>query len=49
MVPPVNLSLLERGVKEKEFSRRLYLLSEGTLTEPQFLEKLITGIPSQGL
>lgn len=45
MVPPVNLSLLERGVKEKEFSRRLYLLSEGTLTEPQFLEKLITGSP----
>ena len=42
MVPPINLSTLTRNTIEKPLSRRLYLLSEGTLTEPSFLISLIT-------
>lgn len=39
---PLNLSTVERLVGERPDARRVFILSEGTNTEPEFLEKVLT-------
>lgn len=45
MVPPINLNLVERVTSIKKKRRKLFLLSEGTLTEPYFLQSVLTASP----
>lgn len=45
MMPPINLDIIIRPTATKDTHRKLYLLSEGTLTEPSFLEAIITRSP----
>ena len=41
-MPPLNLKKIARDIQEKPDARRLFLLCEGTNTEPSFLEKVLT-------
>lgn len=45
MAPPVNLKEITRNVEVRDKYRRLYLLSEGTLTEPEVLNSILTRSP----
>ncbi len=45
MAPPVNLKEITRSIEVREKYRRLYLLSEGTLTEPEVLNSILTRSP----
>lgn len=42
MAPPINLRLIERNQPTREKNKRIYLLCEGTLTEPSFLHAILT-------
>lgn len=41
-MPPINLKKIVRETQERPDARRLFLLCEGTNTEPGFLEKVLT-------
>ena len=41
-MPPLNLKRIHRETQERPDARRLFLLCEGTNTEPGFLEKVLT-------
>lgn len=41
MVPPINLKEIRRNTDIRDKARRLYLLSEGTLTEPRVLNAIL--------
>ena len=38
---PISLTAIKRKVQEKPDSRRIYLVFEGTATEPEFLESIL--------
>ena len=44
-MPPISLVQIVREIEYRETKRKLYLLSEGTLTEPSFLESILSGSP----
>lgn len=39
---PINLSTIRRQIGERPDARKIFILSEGTQTEPGFLEKVLT-------
>ena len=39
---PINLSTIKRKIAERPDARKVFLLCEGTNTEPEFLEKILT-------
>ena len=45
MMPPISLIQIVREIEYRETKRKLFLLSEGTLTEPSFLESILSGSP----
>lgn len=42
MLVPIDLRLIDRGIPTKAKVRKLFLLSEGTLTEPSFLKTILS-------
>ena len=41
-MPPINLLKIKRTVDERPDARKIFVLSEGTNTEPGFIEKILT-------
>jgi len=44
-MPPISLTQIVRQAEYRETRRKCYLLSEGTLTEPSFLDAILSGSP----
>ncbi len=45
MIPPISLVQIARKIEYQETRRKMYIISEGTLTEPSFLDAVLSGSP----